>query len=75
MNRPLNILFLMADQLAPHFLSAYGHKVVKTPRLDDIATDSTIFDAHYSNSPLCARQGRVADRAIAIDSRCVRQRL
>ena len=43
MNRPLNILFLMADQLAPHFLSAYGHKVVKTPRLDDMAADSKIL--------------------------------
>ena len=59
MKQPPNILFLMADQLAPHFMPAYGHKVVKTPRLDEMAADSTIFDAHYSNSPLCvpARAG------------------
>ena len=59
MKQPPNILFLMADQLAPHFMPAYGHKVVKTPRLDDLAADSIIFDAHYSNSPLCvpARAG------------------
>ena len=44
MKQPPNILFLMADQLAPHFMPAYGHKVVKTPRLDDMAADSTIFD-------------------------------
>ena len=50
MKQPPNILFLMADQLAPHFMPAYGHKVVKTPRLDDMAADSIIFDAHYSNS-------------------------
>lgn len=55
----MNILFLMADQLAPHFLPAYGHKVVKTPHLDEIAARSTIFDAHYTNAPLCvpARAG------------------
>ncbi len=49
----MNVLFLMADQLAPHFLPAYGHRIVKTPRLDEIAKKSLIFDAHYSNSPLC----------------------
>ena len=43
MTRPPNILFLMADQLAPHFLPAYGLRVVKTPRLDEIAADSAIF--------------------------------
>ena len=59
MARKMNILFLMADQLAPHFLPAWGHPVVRTPRLDAIAADSAIFDAHYSNAPLCvpARAG------------------
>ena len=53
MTNPMNVLFLMADQLAPHFLPAYGHPVVKTPRLDEIANIGVVFDAHYSNSPLC----------------------
>ena len=59
MTQPMNILFLMADQLAPQFLPAYGHPVVKTPRLDGIAENSLVFDAHYTNSPLCvpARAG------------------
>jgi choline-sulfatase len=59
-----NILFLMVDQLAPHFLPAYGHRVVKTPRLDEIAANSVIFDAHYCNSPLCvpARAGLLTGR-------------
>ncbi len=64
MTRTLNILFLMADQLAPHFLPAYGHRVVKTPRLDEIAANAAIFDACYSNSPLCvpARAGLLTRR-------------
>ena len=49
-----NILFIMADQLAPHFTGAYGHKVVKTPHLDALAARGMRFDAAYCNSPLCA---------------------
>ena len=76
MMRPPNILFLMADQLAPHFLPAYGHPVVKTPRLDEIAADSAIFDAHYSNSPLCVparaglMTGRLPSEVDVFDSGC-----
>ncbi len=53
MTRP-NILFVMADQLAPHFTSTYGHEVVKTPNLDALAERGTRFDAAYCHSPLCA---------------------
>ena len=53
MARP-NILFVMADQLAPHFTSTYGHPLVQTPHLDDLAERGVRFDAAYSNSPLCA---------------------
>lgn len=49
-----NILVIMADQLAPHFTGAYGHKVAKTPHLDALAARGMRFDAAYCNSPLCA---------------------
>ena len=49
-----NILFVMADQLAPHFTSTYGHAVVKTPNLDALAARGSRFDAAYCHSPLCA---------------------
>ncbi len=49
-----NILLIMADQLAPQFLPAYGHPVVKTPHLDGLCEDAVIFDAAYCNAPLCA---------------------
>lgn len=59
MSRGLNILLVVADQLAPHFLPAYGHQVVKTPNIDWIAERGTVFDAAYTASPLCvpARAG------------------
>ncbi len=53
MTRP-NFLVIMADQLAPHFTGAYGHRVAKTPHLDALAARGMRFDAAYCNSPLCA---------------------
>lgn len=49
-----NILLIMADQLAPQFLPAYGHRIVKTPNIDGLAERGVVFDAAYTNSPLCA---------------------
>ena len=49
-----NILFVMADQLAPHFTGAYGHPLVRTPAMDALAERGTRFDAAYCPSPLCA---------------------
>ncbi len=49
-----NVLLVMADQLAPHFTSTYGHPVVRTPHLDALAERGMRFDAFYCHSPLCA---------------------
>ena len=49
-----DILILQADQLAPHFLAAYGHRVTLTPHLSELAGNGAVFDAAYCNSPLCA---------------------
>ena len=51
---PPNILFIVADQLAAHFLPAYGHPVVKTPNLDELARGGAVFENFYTPSPLCA---------------------
>ena len=49
-----NIFFIMADQLAPQFLPAYGHRVVRMPNIDKICERGAVFDAAYTNFPLCA---------------------
>ena len=49
-----NILFLMADQLAAPALPAYGHRLVKAPNLDRLASRSVVFDSAYCNFPICA---------------------
>ena len=54
MNKPPNILFLMADQLAAPALPCYGHTIVKAPHLSRLAARSVVFDSAYCNFPICA---------------------
>jgi choline-sulfatase len=49
-----NILLVMADQLMPFLMGAYGHPVVQTPNLDRMVERGVRFDAAYSPCPLCA---------------------
>jgi choline-sulfatase len=48
-----NILVIMFDQLTPGALGCYGNPVVKSPTIDRLAAEGVVFDAAYSNSPLC----------------------
>lgn len=54
MPRRPNILFVMADQIGGPMLPAYGHPVLRTPYLDRLADDGTVFENAYCNSPLCS---------------------
>jgi arylsulfatase A-like enzyme len=51
-NRP-SILFIFCDQMRADCLSAVGHPVVRTPHLDSLAGDGTLFTRAYTQSPLC----------------------
>jgi len=48
-----NVLVVMFDQVAPSALGAYGNPVTHAPTLDRLAREGVVFDAAYSNSPLC----------------------
>ncbi len=69
-----NIVVVMADQLAPQFTGAYGHRVARTPHLDALAARGMRFDAAYCNSPLCApsrfafMSGQLISRIAAYDN-------
>ena len=51
-SRP-NVLVIMYDQIAPASLGCYGNPVVKAPEIDRLAAEGVVFDAAYTNSPLC----------------------
>ncbi|MCH6565208.1 MAG: sulfatase-like hydrolase/transferase, partial [Proteobacteria bacterium] len=46
----MNILFVTADQWRGECLSALGHPVVKTPHLDSLAQEGTLFRQHYAQA-------------------------
>ena len=50
----MNILFITADQWRGECLSALGHPVLKTPHLDALAKEGTLFRQHYAQATPCA---------------------
>ncbi len=72
--RQPNVVLIMADQLAPQFLPCYGHPVVKAPTIARLADEGVVFDAAYTNSPLCApsrfsmMSGRLPSKIAAWDN-------
>ena len=48
-----NILYLMADQLAPQVLKAYGGKVCRTPHIDRLIEMGVNFENAFATTPLC----------------------
>ena len=76
MEKRLNVLHIMADQLVSSALRAYGNKVCKTPHIDQLAARGTLFENFYCNFPLCAPSrvsmltGRQASRLGVFDNAC-----
>jgi choline-sulfatase len=51
--KPKNLLIFMSDEHNPAMLGCYGHPLVKTPNLDDLAASGIRFSRAYCNSPVC----------------------
>ena len=66
--KPLNILFLMADDLRPQLKKAYGKTFMHTPHLDAFTDTALVFDWAYTNYAICSASrnsllsGRVPDK-------------
>jgi arylsulfatase A-like enzyme len=52
--RPPNILFILADDLGYGDLQAFGNPYVETPALNRLAAEGVRLSQHYAPSPLCA---------------------
>ncbi len=49
-----NIIFILADDLGWGDLSCYGHPRLKTPGLDRLAVQGTLFTQFYVNASVCS---------------------
>jgi arylsulfatase A-like enzyme len=48
-----NIIFIVTDQMRSDCLGVLGHPVVRTPNLDRLASEGTVFTNAYSPCPSC----------------------
>lgn len=52
MSRP-NLVFILADDHAPHAISAYGSVVNATPQIDRLAHEGAILSSTYCTNSIC----------------------
>lgn len=52
-SEPLNVLFIISDDLTSTALSCYGNKVSKTPNIDSLAERGTRFTQAYCQATYC----------------------
>jgi len=50
---PQNLLFILSDEHNRKVAGCYGHPFVKTPHIDRLAAEGTLFSSAYCNSPIC----------------------
>jgi uncharacterized sulfatase len=52
--RPPNIVIIFADDLGYGDLGVYGHPLIKTPRLDRLASEGLKLTSFYASAPVCS---------------------
>ena len=53
MDKQPNILVIQVDQMTASILPAYGNKLAKTPHINSLAQQGTVFENAYTPFPLC----------------------
>lgn len=51
---PLNVIYILADDLGYGDIGCYGQSLVKTPHLDRMATEGMLFTQHYAGCTVSA---------------------
>ena len=51
---PPNIVLIVADDLSPYEVSAYGVDHISTPHIDQIGKEGVVFKEAYATAPTCA---------------------
>lgn len=51
---PMNVVYILADDLGYGDLGCYGQQIIKTPNIDRMAEEGMLFTQHYAGSPVSA---------------------
>ena len=52
--KPLNVLWLVAEDLSPNYLNAYGDPRAPTPNLDRLAREGVVYTNNFSVAGVCS---------------------
>ena len=52
--KPYNVLFIISDDLAATAIGCYGNKLCRTPNIDRLASEGTLFSRAYCQATVCA---------------------
>jgi len=53
-DRPPNVVFILTDNHGAWTLGCYGNKDIRTPNLDRLAKEGTLFERSYSSNAVCS---------------------
>jgi arylsulfatase A-like enzyme len=51
---PPNVVFILTDNHGAWTLGCYGNKEIRTPNIDKLATEGTLFSRAYCNNSVCS---------------------
>ena len=53
-DRPMNVVYILADDLGYGDLGCYGQRLIKTPHIDRMAKEGMLFTRHYAGCSVSA---------------------
>lgn len=53
-DRPANVVLIMTDNHGAWTLGCYGNPDIRTPNIDRLATEGTLFDRAFASNPVCS---------------------
>ena len=53
-DKPINVVFILADDLGYGDLGCYGQEIIRTPNLDRMANEGLLFSQAYAGCPVSA---------------------
>jgi len=52
--RPPNVLLILTDNHSPWTLGCYGNREIRTPQIDRLAEQGTLFEQAFANNAVCS---------------------